>query len=445
MDEKLNLQNLIALLAESHGMSKRNAESFVKEFFLLIEEALEKDKYVKIKGLGAFKLIEVDSRESVNVNTGERFEIQGHTKISFTPDATLRDVINKPFSHFDTVVLNDDITLENTPLENGFADDLDDNEGIDTDPDSPKVEEEVVIQPQSPAIKEEQVNRLKEEAVGSDIIYMEARGDENKPEPTTELASESIRGQEQSATEKQEASPKIEPVTPIKPAVETIQAKKSQYVIDDQDGESDSAQYEYGGHRDSSAMKYFISIIVLVVLLCGGAIAFMYYPEISDDFMSKPAPKNIAKPVANKAPVKKTAQLDSMGSERGDSITRKVSEVSSKPPVVKERTVVLRKQEPALKAENKPVTSHVENNKVTGSEKSVNAKPSTLDPSQYKIAGTKTTYTIQRDESLTKVSLQFYGSKNLWTYIVKYNRDIIKDPDHVPYGTKIKIPELVQK
>lgn len=443
MDEKLNLQNLIALLAESHGMSKRNAESFVKEFFLLIEEALEKDKYVKIKGLGVFKLIEVDSRESVNVNTGERFEIQGHSKISFTPDSTLKDVINKPFSHFDTVVLNDDITLENTPLENGFADDLDDNEGIDTDSDSPKVEEEVVTQPESSEIKEEQVNRLKEEAVGSDVIYMEAEGDENKLKPAPGSTSDPIK-EEKPIIEKQEEKHEIEPATLIKQPVEPAQIKKSQYVIDDQDDENNSTEYEYGNHRDSSTMKYFISIVVLVVLLCGGAIAFMYYPEISDDFMSKPAPKNIVKPVA-KAPVQKLAQLDSMGSKSGDSITRKVSEISSEPPVVKERAVVLRKQASPLKAENKPLTSHIENKKMTGSEKDVNVKPSALDPSQYKIAGTKTTYTIQRDESLTKVSLQFYGSKNLWTYIVKYNRDVIKDPDHVPYGTKIKIPELVQK
>ena len=85
MNEKLNIQDLIDTLAERHGMSKKNADSFVKEFFQLIEESLEKDKYVKIRGLGTFKLIDVGSRESVNVNTGERFEIQGHTKVSFTP------------------------------------------------------------------------------------------------------------------------------------------------------------------------------------------------------------------------------------------------------------------------------------------------------------------------------------------------------------------------
>lgn len=67
--------------------------------FELIEEALVTEKYVKVKGLGTFKLTEVESRESVNVNTGERIEIQGHTKISFTPDSSMKDLINKPFAH----------------------------------------------------------------------------------------------------------------------------------------------------------------------------------------------------------------------------------------------------------------------------------------------------------------------------------------------------------
>ena len=73
----------------------------------MIEQALENEKTVKIKGLGTFKLVDVDSRESVNVNTGERFQIKGHTKVSFTPDTNLRDTINKPFAHFETVVLNE--------------------------------------------------------------------------------------------------------------------------------------------------------------------------------------------------------------------------------------------------------------------------------------------------------------------------------------------------
>ena len=117
MNEKITLQDLINLFSEKQGMNKKDAEVFVRTMFELIEEALATEKYVKIKGFGTFKLTEVDSRESVNVNTGERIEIQGHTKISFTPDATMKDLINKPFSHFETVVLNEGVELEDTPIE----------------------------------------------------------------------------------------------------------------------------------------------------------------------------------------------------------------------------------------------------------------------------------------------------------------------------------------
>ena len=89
MNEKLNIQNITDELAENYGINKKDAETFVKEFFSIIEEGLEKDKYVKIKGFGTFKLIEVDSRESINVNTGERFEIQGHVQLLSRPGKML--------------------------------------------------------------------------------------------------------------------------------------------------------------------------------------------------------------------------------------------------------------------------------------------------------------------------------------------------------------------
>lgn len=116
MDEKLYIQDLVNLLAEKQDIKVTEAEAFVKTIFELIKDALETDKIVKIKGLGTFKLTEVESRESINVNTGERFRIERHTKISFTPDTQMRDMINKPFSHFETVVLNEGVTFDDMPL-----------------------------------------------------------------------------------------------------------------------------------------------------------------------------------------------------------------------------------------------------------------------------------------------------------------------------------------
>lgn len=118
MNEKINMQEFIHLLAEKHGISYQEVELFINEFFGLIEEGLEQDRYVKVKGLGTFKLIEVDSRESVDVNTGERIEIQGHTKVSFTPENALKEIVNRPFSHFEAVVLNDNVNFDDMSEEN---------------------------------------------------------------------------------------------------------------------------------------------------------------------------------------------------------------------------------------------------------------------------------------------------------------------------------------
>ena len=106
MDNKINLSQLAERLAQEGGMSKAAAEQFVKNFFDIISQRVLVEGLVKVKGLGTFKLIQMEDRESVNVNTGERFTIDGHQKISFVPDADLKDRINKPFAAFDTVEIS---------------------------------------------------------------------------------------------------------------------------------------------------------------------------------------------------------------------------------------------------------------------------------------------------------------------------------------------------
>lgn len=112
MENKITLSQLARTLAQKTGMSQKKAEAFLKEFFDSIAENVKADKLVKIKGLGTFKLIEVLDRESVNVHTGERIIIPGHSKLSFTPEASLRDTVNRPFADFQTVVINDETNLE---------------------------------------------------------------------------------------------------------------------------------------------------------------------------------------------------------------------------------------------------------------------------------------------------------------------------------------------
>lgn len=138
MNDRFTVQELIEALTQRHDMELADAEAFVHTFFKLIEERLESDRYVKIKGLGTFKLVNIDSRESIDVNTGKRIEIKSHNRIVFTPDSIMRNLVNKPFAHFETVQLN----------ENTYFDDFDKNENQMNSDENPKesspVEEEYI-------------------------------------------------------------------------------------------------------------------------------------------------------------------------------------------------------------------------------------------------------------------------------------------------------------
>lgn len=114
---KLNISDLCSVLVTKNGLQDSEAQGFVKTMFDIIQEGLEEDKIVKVKGLGTFKIIEVDDRESINVNTGERVLIAGHSKVTFTPDSVMKEIVNKPFSQFETVILNDGVDFPETATE----------------------------------------------------------------------------------------------------------------------------------------------------------------------------------------------------------------------------------------------------------------------------------------------------------------------------------------
>ena len=114
---KIFMSDLADRLAEQAGMSKRDAQQFLSAVVETIQEGVNNDKIVKIKGLGTFKVIDAEARESVNVNTGERVTIDSHQKLTFTPDSAMKDLVNKPFSQFETVVLNDGVDFDDVNTE----------------------------------------------------------------------------------------------------------------------------------------------------------------------------------------------------------------------------------------------------------------------------------------------------------------------------------------
>lgn len=376
MNEKLNIQNLIDLLAEKHGIASKDAEDFVKTFFVLIEEGLEQDRYVKIKGLGTFKLIGVESRGSVDVNTGERIEIQGHTKVSFTPDPTLKEIINRPFGHFETVILNENTVLEDTPVEKEGEEEVEVHATLQNVEENPESAADGLLETEPAFAEPEQAGE----------IVVDANGEQKDVQKE---CAELVK-------EQKEVSLEIE---------------GGPMLTDDQER--------------SGRMKWILVALFCVLLACAGVVCYLYFPD-----MQKPTPTlptGLQQSSLTENPVKDVAQVPDSLSEK-----EKVNEVETREIVEKSA---------AEKEEAEVETTY----KTVKKKSAKKVQPVIPDSVNYEITGTMATYTVKEGETLTRVSLRFYGTKALWPYIVKHNMNVLKDPNNVTSGTVLRIPKLVKK
>lgn len=132
MAEKLDKEDIVCALVKKAGLRFGEANAMMDAYFSLIMRVLEEERYVKVKGLGIFKLIDVSDRKSVDVNTGKPIEIKGSRKVTFTPDAALKEAVNKPFAHFDPVELKEGVLSEQeiTPDDEGAEQETDEKEDV---------------------------------------------------------------------------------------------------------------------------------------------------------------------------------------------------------------------------------------------------------------------------------------------------------------------------
>ena len=266
MNEKISLQDLVELLNTKHGMPKKNAD------------ALTNDKYVKIKGLGTFKLTEVDSRESMNVNTGERIEIQGHTKISFTPDTTMKELINKPFSHFETVMLNEGVLLEDTPVvdeevkSEDVADEMAENvvdQPIAFAEDPVEVEQDKKVEEDLPAKEELVETSVLQEPILEEQMTTEAK--EEAPAPVIEAAFEDTVSHE--VAEEETPVEEKEIVLPVQKQV--VEEKK---VIEEPIEKEQEVEVPVAvPQQNKSTYKVLIGIIIVLLLVILFGFYWMFF------------------------------------------------------------------------------------------------------------------------------------------------------------------------
>ena len=166
------ITDLASLLAEKHGISHKEAEMFVSLLFDIAKGALHAQKQVKIKGLGTFKLTSVSSRESIDVNTGQRILIEGRDKVSFTPDAAMKNLVNRPFAQFETVILKDDVDF--TDIDKKYDEKVEEEALPTEEPvqETPVVEETPIVE--EPIVEEAtQEEPIVEEATQEETIVEE--------------------------------------------------------------------------------------------------------------------------------------------------------------------------------------------------------------------------------------------------------------------------------
>lgn len=239
---KTILQEIAARVAKKHNITIKSAESFVSQFFDVVKEGLDADKQVKVKGFGTFKVVTVKPRESINVRTGERVVIESHDKVNFTPDATMKELVNRPFSQFETVELKDDVDFEDIPHD-----------------EEPAVEEPVVEEP----VIEEAVT---EEAVTEEPVVEEAVTEEPTEEPVVEKPVVEERVAEEPVVEEPVAEKPTEE-TKITPLVaSTPEDKPEETIATDVVGNSEKQQEENPVKKSNLWIK--ILAIVAVLALC---------------------------------------------------------------------------------------------------------------------------------------------------------------------------------
>lgn len=468
MNDKFTLEELSRLLASRHRMEETDADAFVAGFFALIEECLKKERYVRIKGLGTFKLVDVEPRTIVDVNSGEKKNIASYSKISFTPEASLRDAVNKPFSHFETVILNENThfdDIDETEVESSDSSDLSDlSDSPDLNDSSDRSESEAAEGVEEMSAIENYSNQsLETETEAESESESES---ESKVDVSDETVAEGGMQSEVELESKIEAKPEVRAESEVRDDSEVMAESdieaESEVEFSKKTGHGPIPTYrmEEDPEQSASGKKRFvtpwcmIATVLFVGIIVGGGVVWSllsgrrYIPEEVMEYISEN--KILSDTVDNRKSVVRSGIPDTVSASASESVstsesvsayeTDSVLKSDSVPGTdVVPETDVVPGTYPALGSDVD--SEHKSESDSSDSEQKNNVKYLT-DTVRYKIVGTMGTHTIEKGNTLAKVAYNFYRNKKLWPYIVKHNKDIIKNPDNVPIGTVIKVPML---
>ena len=271
---KVSITELASKLMEKHGLKRTEAELFIRQFVVVINDGLKNDKSVKVKGLGTFKVQAVSARKSVDVNTGEAIVIEGRDKISFTAEAVMRDLVNAPFAQFETVIVNDGVDFSEIDAKHE-ADNTEAKEPTPAVEPTPVAEPEQIVEPApaaepepaaepAPVAEPEQTVEPTPVAEPEPAVVEPAPAVEPEPtvEPTPAAESEPTVVEPTPVAEPEPAAVEPTPIVEPTPAVE--------------DSDSDTDELEAKSKSYKNTIIVLASSLACVVILAVVGFVYMF-------------------------------------------------------------------------------------------------------------------------------------------------------------------------
>lgn len=443
MNTKVTFPELIEAVATATNTSKKDSEIFLKELFALISNSLRDGENVKVRNLGVFKLVDVDARKSVNVNTGEEMEIPGHKKVVFVPDKSLAEAINAPFASFGTVTLSGELTDDELrKMSNTEADEIElpedtTEETVDdaiSTSDGKEAEEEVVIVEKTDdavppkfdkkdteeVVAEKEVEKPIEDVTpptfvkkdsDAEAIKTDAEETVDVEKAKTEATVEDSDGAstiifdnktDEEDMDKKTENEEIDKVSSSQGDTDKPVTEKPRYVMpeieDDDEEYIETVDNKKKDNKDNRFMRGFL----------WGALSmfFVYLVLMGVFYMFHVNSINQAK--------EEMGLTDSIDVEEETALAMEESAIVEEEPAIVEEEVVAT-SEPEVKKEEKPVVTQVAKNAVVYD-------------------------TITKNMFLAHLAKKHYGHSDFWVYIYEENKSKIKNPDNVSPGTVVVIP-----
>ena len=473
---KFSLNTLGKLLADKSGLSQVEAELFIRKMFDVCNQGLDADKQVKIKWLGTFKVQATKDRESINVNTGERFTIEGRDKLTFTPDNILKEIVNKPFAQFETVVVNDGVDFDEIDEKFGekqpedapaqVIDFLDEEKTATPNPEvavigseKEKEKEDEDELAKQIAIEQAKLEKLKQAQLEQERIQKEKLEKEKQEQERLEQERlEQERLEQERLEQERLEQERLEQERLEQEKLELAQQQQALKAVvepavpaSDESEEEEEEEESSNSHHIVIPRYLVVAVCLIVVALIGGMGWFAFnYGQMTaqrdhlamqlNQYHQAPAKKVPAKPAA--APLSQEQKLRQKAMEDSIRMAKtaeavKLAEKSDEESASAEKakqTEAKAKAEAKEKAKDKDEEKAA--SKIASSQYDKDARVRT---GAYRIIGVAQTVTVGAGQTLEQISTRYLGS-GMECYV-----EALNGKNTVKAGQKIKIPKLELK